>query len=127
MAFIFLLCGISVMNCRQLTPSEQQQMANEEKQWVEEEKQRAEEEKRMEICIKNINILEEQSVNKPYKIIDIVSITETSGYTQWMLDELKRMACKRKGDALIYPKIDVGPFRTTFTSKVIIWTPPENQ
>jgi len=126
MVFTILLCAISIMNCRQLTSSEQQQRAEEEKQWVEEEKQRAEEEKRMENCIKNIYIVEEQSINKPYNIIDIVSITEKNGYTQWMLDELKRMACKRKGEALIYPKIDVGPWRTTFTSKVIIWTTPEN-
>jgi len=124
--FTILLCAISVMNCHQLTPVQQLQKADEENKWVEEERQRAEEEKRMENCIKNIYVVEEQYINKPYKVIDIVSITEKNGYTQWMLNELKRSACKKRGEALIYPKIDVGPLRTTFTSKVIIWTTPEN-
>lgn len=106
---LFITVLFSISGC--LSTEERLQMENEKK--------------RIADCAKNINFVDENSTNKPYKIIDIVVATLQNGQEEYAFNYLKRKACKKKGDALTTPEMQRGPIHTTYTSKIIVWSTSE--
>ena len=113
--YIFVIIFFSNMGCvRNYSPEEKLQAEKEKK--------------RIEDCVRSINFIDEHSIKKSHRIVDLVVITTWgSGKTEYAFDYLKRTACEKKGDALITPAIQVGPIRTTYISKIISWSPSEDQ
>ena len=79
------------------------------------------EEQRLVDCTKTLKIVEDKKINKDYDIINIITITERNGNDSYVFDYLKRQACEKGGDALMYPDIQIGWRNTSYTAKVIIW------
>jgi hypothetical protein len=79
------------------------------------------EEEQKDSCMKSIYFIEEQSIKRPYKVIDIAIITVYNNNENSATNYLKQLACKKMGNVLSMPVIERGPQRSTFTSKVIAW------
>lgn len=93
----------------------------EEKARIAEEQARIDkEENRLTNCAKQMKIIDANNT-KPYEIIDIVALTYTNGYEEYVFDYLKRQACGKGGDALTMPEMQAGFRNTTYTAKVIVW------
>ncbi len=80
------------------------------------------EEQRIVDCTKTIKIIEENKITKPYGILTVIRITERNGYDEYIFDYLKRQACEKGADAIIYPEMESGPRNTSYTAKVIVWS-----
>ncbi len=77
-------------------------------------------------CSANICFADAKALQKPYRILSILTQTERNGYDQYILDGFKVKACQAGGDALTEPEIQTGPRNTTITVKIIVWDGPRS-
>lgn len=72
-------------------------------------------------CLKSIYFIDPQTEKRPFRIMNLITITQSNGYDESVMKSLKIKACQAGADGLTIPERQMGPRNTTYTTKVIVW------